>query len=169
MEPRAGAARPARGGIGCRAHAAPRSPRPAIATAPLQRGLAAAALALGACLVAWLAWLAWRAWRATRTQPFARALHALRGQGDDTPAAWRTLHEAFDRAAGEVARPATLARLFERAPHLRPLHARIERFFAQSQARFFGEAPTSPTAWGDAESPLALCRALRRLERGAER
>ena len=94
---------------------------------------------------------------------------ALRGQADDSPAAWRTLHEAFDRAAGEVARPATLARLFARAPHLRPLHGRIERFFAQSQARFFGEAPTSPLAQADAESPLALCRALRRLERGAER
>jgi len=147
----------------------PDRPAPSIATGPLQRRLAAAALALGACLLAWAAWLAWRAWSAARTQPFARALHALRGLPADTPAAWRTLHEAFDRAAGEVARPATLPRLFERAPHLRPLHARIEHFFAQSQARFFGEAPTSPSAAGDTESPLALCRALRRLERGAER
>jgi mxaA protein len=146
----------------------PDRPAPAIATAPLERRLAAAALALVACLAAWGAWLGWRAWQAARTQPFARALHALRGEAGEGPAAWRTLHEAFDRTAGEVARPATLPRLFERAPHLRPLQARIERFFAQSQARFFGDAPAGPTS-GDAESPRALCHALRRLERGAER
>ena len=170
---------PATAASGVAAALRPDRPAPVIATAPLQRRLAATAFALAAVLAAWGAWLGWRAWHATRTQPFARALHALRGQAEDAPAAWRTLHEAFDRTAGEVARPATLPRLFERAPHLRPLRPRIERFFAQSQARFFGEAPAgaaapapgaaSTTASGDAESPLVLCRALRRLERGAER
>jgi mxaA protein len=147
----------------------PDHPAPLIDIAPIRRRLAATGLALCAVLVAWAAWLGWRAWRAARSQPFARALLALRGQAADTPAAWRTLHEAFDRAAGEVARPATLARLFERAPHLQPLRARIEAFFAQSQARFFGDVPATGGPPEAAESPLALCRALRRLERRAER
>jgi mxaA protein len=141
----------------------PDHPPPVIDTGPLQRRLAASSFALGACLIAWGAWLSWRAWRASTSQPFARALRELRGLDDGSPAAWHALHTAFDRAGGEVARPATLGRLFERAPHLLPLRARIERFFAQSQARFFDAAPAA-----DAESPLALCRALRRLERGAE-
>jgi mxaA protein len=147
----------------------PDRPAPLIDTAPIRRRLAATGLALAAVLVAWAAWLGWRAWRAARRQPFARALRALRVQAEDTPAAWRTLHEAFDRTAGEVARPATLARLFERAPHLEPLRARIEHFFARSQTRFFGDVHASGHAPDDAESPLALCRALRRLERRAER
>jgi mxaA protein len=142
----------------------PDHPPPAIDTGPLQRRLAATALALAACLLAWGSWLGWRAWRAASTQPFARAQRALRGLDDGSPAAWRALHDAFDCAAGEVARPATLARLFERAPHLAPQRPRIERFFAQSQARFFDAARPS-----DAESPADLCRVLRRLERGAER
>jgi mxaA protein len=142
----------------------PDHPPPAIDTGPLQRRLAATACALAACLLAWGAWLGWRTWRAASTQPFARALRELRGLDDGSPAAWRALHDAFDRTAGEVARPATLARLFDRAPHLAPQRARIERFFAQSQARFF-DAARAP----DAESPVDLCRVLRRLERGAER
>jgi mxaA protein len=146
----------------------PDHPPPAIDAAAIRRRLAATGLALCAVLVAWAAWLGWRAWRAARSQPFARALLALRGQAADTPAAWRTLHEAFDRTAGEVARPATLARLFERAPHLQPLRARIEGFYARSQARFFGDVPAAGLP-PDGESPLALCRALRRLERRAER
>jgi mxaA protein len=142
----------------------PDHPPPVIDTGPLQRRLGATSFALVACLLAWAAWLGWRAWRASITQPFARALRELRGLDDAAPAAWQALHTAFDRAGGEVARPATLERLFKRAPHLAPLRARIERFFAQSQARFFDAAQPA-----DAESPTALCRALRRLERGAER
>jgi mxaA protein len=139
----------------------PDRPPPAIATAPLRRALgesAAAALALAA---AWAGWWAWRQWRARSAQPFARALHALRDADDAS--AWRCLHAAFDRTAGEVLRPATLSRLFERAPHLEAARAEIERFYAQSSARFFGVA-------GEASvSPRALCRALRRLERAHER
>jgi mxaA protein len=121
-----------------------------------------AALACG--LAAWAAWFAWRSWRAASTLPFATALRELRGVDDAHPAAWRALHVAFDRTAGEVLREATLPRLFERAPHLAPLQARIESFYAHSAARFFGNAPTV-----DAPSCIGLCTALRRLERRNER
>jgi mxaA protein len=50
--------------------------------------------------------------------------------------------------------------LFERAPHLQPQRAEIERFFAQSNERFFGAGPRS-----DLLSVRALCHELRRIER----
>lgn len=147
------------------ADAAPRPDRdaPGIALAPLRRSLAQAVAATLAIVLAWSAWWAWRQWRARRSQPFARALHALRDEVDEATA-WRRLHAAFDSTAGEVLRPATLDRLFERAPHLRPEHAIIERFYAESAMRFFGGTAASAPV-----SPLAVCRALRRLERAHER
>jgi len=84
----------------------------------------------------------------------------------DAAQASRILHAAFDRTAAEVVRTANLPRLFERAPHLVALRARIERFFAQSEAFFFG---TSREREAEAEPALPLCRDLRRLERAAER
>jgi mxaA protein len=93
------------------------------------------------------------------------ALHAFQTQpGLDAPQSRRVLHAAFDRAAAEVVRTANLPRLFERAPHLAPLRARIARFFAQSEAFFFAGRTV-----GVEESPRDLCRDLRRLERAAER
>ena len=140
-----------------------RSPPP-IPVRAVRRRLLLSSSALAGCLAAWTAWFAWRSWRAAATQPFAAALRELRGLDDAHPAAWRALHGAFDRTAGEVLREATLPRLFQRAPHLAPLQARIVRFYAQSAARFFGAArPADP--------PLltTLCLALRRLERRNER
>jgi mxaA protein len=124
-----------------------------------------ASAGLVACLVAWAGWLAWRRWHDGRTQPFASALRTLarseRRQADD----WRALHEAFDRTAGQVLLASTLPRLFERAPQFEPFRHRIEAFYAQSAARFFGDAPPS----SDQASPFALCRDLRRIERRSQR
>jgi mxaA protein len=142
----------------------PDRPAPTIATAPARRRLLAASAALAACLACWAAWLAWRHWHEGVTRPFASALRELRGHDDTSAAAYRLLHGAFDRTAGEVLRASTLARLFERAPQFTPLRGQIERFYAQSAARFFGEA--SPA---QAVSPSALCRDLRRVERRSAR
>ena len=138
----------------------PDRPAPLVDTAPLGRALAEGLAATGALALAWAAWWGWRERRARSSLPFAQAGRALRDA--DEEAAWRCLHAAFDRTAGEVLRPATLAALFERAPHLAPERAAIERFYAQSSARFFGQAEAPP-------APRALCRALRRLERAHER
>ena len=142
----------------------PDRPPPPIPVRAIRRRFLLSSFALAGCLAAWMAWFAWRSWRAAATQPFAAALRELRGLDDAHPAAWRALHGAFDRTAGEVVREATLARLFLRAPHLAPLQARIRHFYAQSGSRFFGDAPPADPP------PLAtLCRALRRLERSNER
>jgi mxaA protein len=86
---------------------------------------------------------------------------------DAHPSAWRALHEAFDRTAGEVLRVSTLPRLFDRTPQFEPLRDRIEAFYAQSAARFFGDAQAGLSA--DGVSPRALCRDLRRIERRSGR
>jgi mxaA protein len=143
----------------------PDRPPPPMPVRALRRQLLSWSVALAGCLAAWMAWFAWRSWRAAATQPFAAALRELRGLDDDAhPAAWRALHGAFDRTAGEVLREATLARLFQRAPHLAPLQARIRAFYAQSAGRFFGAAvPADPPRLA------TLCLDLRRLERSNER
>ena len=142
----------------------PDRPPPAIPVRAVRRQFLLSSFTLAGCLAAWTAWFAWRSWRAATTQPFAAALRELRGLDDAHPAAWRALHGAFDRTAGEVLREATLPRLFQRAPHLAPLQPRIRRFYAQSAARFFGAA-----APADPPSLATLCLALRRLERRNER
>lgn len=145
----------------------PDRPAPAIATRPLRLRLLLASGALAAWLACWAGWLAWRQWRDAMTQPFAAALRTLVREDDHRPSTWRTLHEAFDRTAGEVLRVSTLPHLFERAPQFEPLRDRIEDFYAQSAARFFGNGRSAPAA--GAASPLALCRDLRRLERRSQR
>jgi mxaA protein len=138
----------------------PDRPAPTIATGEMRRQLWLWVTTLAVTLAAWLAYAGWNAWRASKTLPFARALRELRGRAAGPMAAHVALHQAFDRTAGQVVHASRLAALFERAPHLRPLQPRIERFYAQSAALFFGGSVAA-----DAESPLALCRQLRRLER----
>ena len=138
----------------------PDRPAPAIATAPIQRRFALWLAALAAALAAWLASAGWNAWRARTALPFGRALHALRGPDPAPAAAHVVLHQAFDRTAGRVVHAATLPALFERAPYLQAQRPRIEQFYAQSAALFFGDGLPA-----DAVSPRALCRDLHRLER----
>jgi mxaA protein len=120
-------------------------------------------IALGITLAAWLAWVQWRNWRDSHNRPFARALHQLRRLDESAPEAWQALHRAFDQTAGRVLQIETLPSLFERAPHLQPARADIERFFVQSNERFFGAG-----APGDLLSVRALCRELRQIERRHE-
>ncbi|WP_116810087.1 hypothetical protein [Steroidobacter cummioxidans] len=117
-------------------------------------------IALGVILLAWLAWLQWRNWRDSYNRPFARALHQLRRMDEMAPEAWQTVHRAFDQTAGRVLQIDTLPTLFERAPYLQPQRADIERFFAQSNERFFGTGAQSNLL-----SVRALCLELRRIER----
>jgi mxaA protein len=58
----------------------------------------------------------------------------------------------------------TLPLLFQRAPHLQPLHAQIERFFVASSERFFGAGAPDASV-----SVRSLCEELRSVERRHER
>jgi mxaA protein len=123
-------------------------------------------LSAGACgvtLALWLAWWLWRQWRAASMRPFARAKRALRRLDDASPQTWYALHRAFDETAGEALHSATLAHLFRRAPHLTPLRDKIERFFAQSNERFFGTGGSA-----DPYPLRKLCAELRRIEKRHE-
>lgn len=137
---------------------------PVVATAPITREIRLWLLALGLTLVAWLAWWLHRNRRARATLPFARALRELRGAGDSTPQAWQALHRAFDETAGRVVQNETLGALFLRAPYLAARREDIEKFYAQSGARFFGGGAVT-----DAISVHVLCADLRRLEKAQER
>lgn len=131
-----------------------------IDTAPARTGLLVWSIALGLTLAAWLAWVLWRNWRDSLDRPFARASHELRRIDEGAPEAWQALHRAFDQTAGRVLQMETLPTLFERAPHLQPRRADIERFFADSNQRFFGAGLQSNPL-----SVRALCQELRRIER----
>lgn len=150
-------------GEGALAELRPDRTAPLIATEPIERQLTLYGGLCVATLALWLAWWTWRQWRASWSQPFARAKRAMRKLDDSAPEAWLALHRAFDETAGEALQSATLADLFERAPQLMPLRDRIERFFAQSNARFFGSALPA-----DALPVRKLCADLRRIEKRHE-
>ncbi len=141
----------------------PDRPAPTIATEAIRHRLQQAWTALALLLAGWFGWWRWREWRASQQQPFARALHRLRGLEPDSEGAWRTLHQAFDATAGRVIQPASLAWLFRSAPQLEPARAAIERWYAESAARFFGGAGRAPSL-----TPLALCAQLRGIEKRHE-
>ena len=133
-------------------------------TAGLERQLRLALAPLGLVLVAWLAWWGWRQWREAKTLPFARACARLRRLDAGDPAAWLALHEAINQSAGRVVHTASLPRWFDDAPQWRPLRDELERFFAASNARFFGDAVVA------SDLPLrALGRALHAVEKRHER
>lgn len=137
---------------------------PLIPTRPIWRRAVAFGRACLVSLAAWLMWIGWRNWVARREQPFARAWVQLHALDEYAPEAWQAVHRAFDRTAGRVVQNGTLAALFQTAPHLAPLRARIEQFYAQSSELFFGAGLPD-----GALSVRELCRDLRRLERRHER
>ena len=96
---------------------------------------------------------AWRSWRRRSKRELS---------GDETIALLRDLHGALNQSAGETLYPSTLQRLFERAPHLAPLRAEIERVFAASWQRFYGDGETPATA-----SVFATLQSAADRERGA--
>ncbi len=137
---------------------------PHIPTRPIRRRALALGGASAAILAAWLIWIGWRNWVARREQPFARAWVEVHTLDEHAPETWQAMHRAFDRTAGRVVQSGTLAALFQTAPHLSPLRARIEQFYVQSSELFFGSGLPD-----DSLSVRELCRDLRRLERRHER
>lgn len=134
-----------------------------IETAPSQRQVWIWLVALAATAVAWIGWTLWRNRLAALNQPFARAWHEMRRLDGASPQAWQTLHRAFDRTAGRVMHAEALPLLFDQAPHLQPLRAQIEEFFAASSERFFGAGTQTASV-----SVRSLCEALQRVERRHE-
>jgi mxaA protein len=124
----------------------PDHPAPLLPTSALQRQLQLWLTAFAVTLVAWLAWWLVRSIRAAANQPFARALREIRQSGDDSPDAWLALHRAFDRTASRALQTSTLPALIKRAPHFESQRAAIERFYDQSNLRFFGGAPARAQA-----------------------
>ena len=137
---------------------------PRVPTASLRESLTLWVGALAVTLIVWAAWFLWRNHIDAASLPFARALREIRHSDDGAPEAWQTLHRAFDQTAGRVVQPQSLPALFSTAPHLEPLRAPIETFFAQSSERFFGGGAPAQSI-----STHALCRDLRRLEKRAAR
>jgi len=143
----------------------PDRPVAALATGAIERQLRLSLAALLAVLLAWLGWWAWRNAAEARRLPFAQAWRELGRIDDPTSAqAWRAVHRALNTTAGHAVHGASLPRLLDEAPHLRPLEARLEEFYRESTRRFFAGEPAA--AQGEAAYPLgALCRALRDAEK----
>jgi mxaA protein len=149
-------------------HAAPTLP-----TLKLQWQLEIWLSAFALTVVSWFGWWLVRSLSAAANQPFASALREICRAGDDSAAtAWLALHRAFDRTAGRALQTTTLPVLFKRAPHFEPQRTAIERFYAESNVRFFGVAPGGVNA-SPSVSPLvslrALATTLRRIEKQHER
>lgn len=142
-------------------------PVPPREQAAMSRQLHAALWALAAVLAAWLGWWAWRQPLDARRLPFAGAWHALRRADPASPEAWRALHRAIDRSAGQVVHGASLPQLLAARPAWQPLGAQLEAFYRASAERFFDPAARAP---GGAAFPLReLARALYRVERAEQR
>jgi mxaA protein len=147
----------------------PDRPPPPIDTAPLRMRLAA----IGAAAVPLLGWLAFvyvgPRWREARSRPFGHAWRQLRrlpATADEAQwrAACRQLHEALDRAAGEVLFESGLERLCLARPAFAGLRDELARFLQLSRRTFFGGVAPEP---GDAQWLVGLCRRLRDAERGS--
>ena len=142
----------------------PDRPAPTIATAPIRHQLKRALFGLAATLTLWLGWWRWREWQAAERLPFGRARRQLAFVDAQSDEAWRLLHQAFDASAGRAIQPGTLAQLFRARPEFEAARGVIERFYAESAARFFGGQPAA-----DGLSLPALCAELRAIERAHER
>jgi len=140
----------------------PDRPASVAPSAPIARRLQRWLLALAGTLAAWMGWWAWRHRRESRRLPFARAWRRLRQLDPDQSEAWLCLHQALNETAATVLRAPALPGLLARAPHLQPLHAQLQHFYACSDQRFFSGQPAG------APFPLrAFCRALYRAEKQA--
>ena len=141
----------------------PDAPATLASMAPIARRIRAATTVLLLVLATWAAMLLWRYVRRGRHLPFAcavRDMRALRKMPTVDPLALqRRLHHALNASAGEVVRPASIARLMHQAPHLASERSALEAFVRMSHAAFFGgQAPADPA------SIAALAQRLRRLE-----
>lgn len=107
-------------------------------------------------------------WQAARRRPFGLAWRALRRlppqpSGAEWRAACRHLHDALNRAAGEVLFERGLERFVAAAPRYAELRAELARFLSLSDQEFFGGGAYEE---GHAAWLVDLARRLRDLERG---
>ncbi|MBV9913916.1 MAG: hypothetical protein JOZ93_15150 [Sinobacteraceae bacterium] len=116
-------------------------------------------LALAAVMLVWLSFEAARFLRRDQQRPFAEAARRIRLHGEDSPAAWLAMHQAFDRVAGRSVQLQNLEMLFAAAGYLQPQRAAIARFYNASNARFFAGAEPQPMGLRE------LCALLRQIEK----
>jgi mxaA protein len=125
--------------------------------------LSAALIALG-----WLAFVYFGLpWWSRTQRPFAQAWRSVRGLPASGAAAsqrsaYRQLHEALNRSAGEVLFAPGVARFIAARPQFEALRADLALFFERSQLEFFGSSPSG----GDLPWLVDLCRRCRDAERG---
>jgi mxaA protein len=145
----------------------PDRPAPVIDVVPMRRWMNRWISGALAVILLWAGWWGWRNWQANARQPFAKALREIRAVDEGSSQAWLALHRAFDATAGRVVQLETLPFMFERAPRLEPQRSVIERFFAQSSARYFDTGKAASAA-APLVSVRALCAELRRIEKRHE-
>jgi mxaA protein len=107
-------------------------------------------------------------WHAARRRPFGQAWRMLRRlppqpSGAEWRAACRQLHDALNRAAGEVVFESGLDRFVRAAPRYASLQAELARFLGLSNREFFGGGAFES---GHAVWLVDLARRLRDAERG---
>lgn len=107
-------------------------------------------------------------WQAARRRPFGLAWSTLRRlppqpSGAEWRAACRCLHDALNRAAGEVLFERGLERFVTAAPRYVALRDEVARFLALSEREFFGGGAYQE---GHAAWLVDLARRLRDAERG---
>lgn len=123
----------------------PDIPPTLIATSAARARLAAYA-AVAALLLAWLAHVyLGLPWWNRRQRPFAMAWKLLAAQArtlseDQRRTAWKAVHSALNRSAGEVVFEAGLERYLAAHTAFIPLRADLQQFFERSRAAFFGPA-----------------------------
>ena len=172
VAPLAPAEAPARHGLG---ELRPDTAPPLIDTSPLRTrlGFIAAALALLGTYLA-VVYLG-PPWRASRRRPFALVWHGFQAlplapSAAERRAAYARLHDALNRAAGDVLFEPGIDRWLAAQPRYAPLRSELVEFFARSRAEFFSmQADTDVDADGRAERDwlVAFCRRCRDAERGS--
>lgn len=130
----------------------------------LQASAVAAALAAAVLALVYLG----LPWQAARRRPFGQAWKALRAlPADAADDQWRNacrrLHEALNRAAGEVVFEPGLERFVAGRPGFAALRDDLARFLRLSREEFFGRGGRGPD---DARWLVALARRCRDAERG---
>jgi mxaA protein len=146
----------------------PDLPAPPIDTRDLHARLAVAA-ALGALLAGYLVVVhVGVPWWSRGHRPFSEAWRQLKAlPAPSTPQqrreAFRAVHRALDRTAGEVVFEHGIDRFIAARPRYRPLRDELAQFFVRSRAEFFAD----PAGTGEGiDWLLAFARRCRDIERG---
>jgi mxaA protein len=105
-------------------------------------------------------------WWSRTHRPFAQAWRALRHvPRTERHTAFRHVHEALNRTAGEVLFAPGIDRFIAAQPRFEPLRDDLTDFFERSRLEFFGDGAQQPS--DDAAWLLAFCRRCRDVERGS--